>query len=95
VGAQDRLDRTPVEVARKRRDPGGDPGRLGPKLILVDVLVAPTAFHVDGGDDGAAGDEPDDEQPPLELGHQAGRRAAGSDVSTAASLPAAAYTPPR
>jgi hypothetical protein len=92
--SQDRLDRPAVDLAGKRRDPGRDPGRLGPQLVLIDVLLAPPAVHVDGGHDRAARDEPHDEQPPLELGHQAGGGAAGN-VSTAASLPAAAYTPPR
>jgi hypothetical protein len=95
VRPQHRLHRPTVEVAGERREARRDPGRLCPQLLFVDVLVAPPGVHVDGRDDPAPGDEPHDEQPPLEFGHQAGDRAGRHEVSTAASLPVAPYTPPR
>ena len=50
----------------------GDPVRLGRQLRLVDVLVAAGAVEEDGGHQAAAGHQADEEQPPLELGHQPG-----------------------
>jgi len=51
----------------------GDPGRLGALLELTDVLLAAAAVHRDDGDEAAAGDEADEQQPPLEFRHVAGR----------------------
>jgi hypothetical protein len=100
VGPKDGLDRAGVRRAGRWPDAPGNPGRLGSQLVIVDVDLAAPGVHVHGRDDAAAGHQADDQQPPLELGHQAGSSApagafAGRSVfSTAASLPAAAYTPP-
>jgi hypothetical protein len=51
----------------------GDPGRLRALLELTDVLLAAAAVHRDDGDEAAAGDEADEQQPPLEFRHVAGR----------------------
>ena len=51
----------------------GDPGGLGTFLELADVLLAPPAVHRHDCDEAAAGDEADDQQPPLEFRHVAGR----------------------
>ncbi len=57
----------------------GDPCRLGAALQLCEVLLAPPAIHRDDRDEAPAGDEPDDQQPPLEFGHVAGRIGPGRD----------------
>jgi hypothetical protein len=70
--AQDPLDRRRVgtpAAGELVRDPGG----LGALLKLADVLLAPLAVHRHDGDEAAAGDEADEQQPPLEFGHVAGR----------------------
>jgi hypothetical protein len=68
--------------------PIGDPADLGAPFELGQVLVATPGVHLNDRDQAAPGHEPDDQQPPLELSHQAGRigvrRAAGP-----------AYTRPR
>jgi hypothetical protein len=70
VLAEDGLDlarvKTPFAAAQPRRDPAG----LGRELGLVEVLLASGAVEEDHGDEAAAGDEADEQQPPLELGHQ-------------------------
>ena len=55
-------------------EPLADPGRLGRQLAVLDVLVVPCAIEVDDRHEAAAGHEAEQEQPPLELGHQAGPR---------------------
>ena len=54
-------------------EPIRDPGRLGAPLEPLDVLLPPPAIHRDDGDEAPAGDESDEQQPPLEFRHVAGR----------------------
>jgi hypothetical protein len=72
VGAEDRLDVGRVEGGATCQLVG-DPGRLRALLELTDVLLAPSAVHRDDSDEAAAGDEADEQQPPLEFRHVAGR----------------------
>jgi hypothetical protein len=74
VGPQDGLGIVAADRSALAREPHGDPGRLGPALVIGDVPVVPRALHEDDGDEPATGDDPDDQQPPLELGHYAARR---------------------
>jgi hypothetical protein len=70
--ADHRLDRCRVGTAptcQLIRDPGG----LGALLQLADVLLAPAAVHRHDRDEAAAGDQADEQQPPLEFRHVAGR----------------------
>jgi len=72
VGPQDGLDDGRIRTA----SPGelvGDPGGFGTLLELADVLLAPPALHGHDCDEAAAGDDADDQQPPLEFRHVAGR----------------------
>jgi hypothetical protein len=82
VRPQDILDRCRVRAARHApvvtstsagRELIGDPGGLGPLLQLADVLLASPAVHRDDRNEPAARHEPDEQQPPLEFGHVAGR----------------------
>ena len=77
-----------IEPRAAAREPLGDPGRLRPPLELADVLLAPPPVHRHDRDEAAAGDEPDEQQPPLEFRHQAGRIGAdpGSRVHSAAMI---------
>jgi hypothetical protein len=59
------------------RKPVCDPRRLAPTLKLAEVLLTSTAVHQDHRHEAAAGHEPDDQQPPLELRHQAERIGVG------------------
>jgi hypothetical protein len=72
VGAEDRLDVGRIDSAASCQLVG-DPGRLGALLKLADVLLAATAVHRDDSNEPAAGDEADEQQPPLEFRHVAGR----------------------
>jgi hypothetical protein len=63
-----------VDAPALGREPLRDPRRLGPALVLGHVPVVARAFHEDDRHEPATGHEPDDEQPPLELGHQAANR---------------------
>ena len=47
---------------------GRQPGRLARPLDRVDVRLAPARVHHDEPDQPGSDDEPDDEQPPVELG---------------------------
>jgi len=73
--AQDRLDGRSVGPAAPvpAGELVGDPGGLGPLLELADVLLPPPALHRHDCDEATAGDEADEQQPPLELRHVAGR----------------------
>jgi hypothetical protein len=51
----------------------GDPGGLGALLELADVLLPAPPLHRDHCDEAAAGNEADEEEPPLEFRHVAGR----------------------
>jgi hypothetical protein len=51
----------------------GDPGGLGALLELADVLLAPPPLHRDDRDEASARHEPDEQEPPLEFRHVAGR----------------------
>ena len=86
---QDGLDRRAGRSDRPPGEPLDDPGRLGPSLELADVLLAPPAVHRHDRDEAAARNEPDEQQPPLEFRHQAGR------IGPPAGLPRRAYTRPR
>jgi hypothetical protein len=88
MDAQDRLDGARVELPVAPGQARGDPRRLRPALELDDVLLAPPAVHRDDRHEAAAGHEADDEQPPLELRHQAGRIGPGG-------APGFPYTPSR
>jgi hypothetical protein len=68
--AEDCLDLVRVEPPLAAAEPGGDPLRLGRELGLLDVLLAPRPVEEDDGDEPTTGDQADEEQPPLELGHQ-------------------------
>jgi hypothetical protein len=46
----------------------GQPHRLARQLVRVDVLLAPARVHDHEPDQPGSDDEPDDEQPPVELG---------------------------
>lgn len=74
MGAQDIFDERRIgRPSAARGQPIGDPGRLGALLELADVLLAPTAFHRNHRHEAAAGHEADEQQPPLEFRHVAGR----------------------
>jgi hypothetical protein len=74
VGAKDALDEIRIErPAAARGQPVGDPRRLGALLELADILLAPAALHRHDRDEAPAGDEADEQQPPLEFRHVAGR----------------------
>jgi hypothetical protein len=47
---------------------GGQPRGLSRQLVCVDVLLAPARVHDHEPDQPGSNDEPDDEQPPVELG---------------------------
>jgi hypothetical protein len=64
-----RIDRPAVAAAQAVRDPR----RLGPLLELAHVLLAAAAIHREDRDEAPAGDEADEQQPPLEFRHVAGR----------------------
>lgn len=96
---EDRGDRSPIDVAVEAVDPLGDPVRLGLALEIVEVVLAAPGMHGDHGDEPAASNEPDEEQPPLERSHQPGR-IGRTENRIVARLPGrstriAAYTPRR
>jgi len=86
VEAQDRVDRVGIRpwIAAQ---PAGDPRRLGPSLELVEVLLATPSAHRHDRDEAPARDEAHDEQPPLKLGHQAGRIGPGGRGMASAMPP--------
>jgi hypothetical protein len=47
---------------------GRQPERLAWQLLGIDVLIAPSRVHHHEPDQPGSHDEPDDEQPPVELG---------------------------
>jgi len=69
VDAEDGLDGGGIQGSLAGGEPLGDPAGLGPLLELAHVLLAAPALHRNDRDEAAAGDEADDEQPPLELRH--------------------------
>jgi hypothetical protein len=71
----------------------GDPVRLGGPLELVEVGLAALAVHRHDRDEAAAGDEADEQQPPLELRHQGGR--IGRTAAPGGIRRRRAYTRPR
>jgi hypothetical protein len=74
VSAEDVIDERRIERASAaRREPVGNPCRLGALLELAHVLLAPAAFHRNHRHEAAAGHEADEQQPPLEFRHVAGR----------------------
>ena len=73
MDAQHGLHRSRIEVAIPGSKPVGDPRRLGAALHVVEVLVAPPPVHRNDRDEAAAGNEADEQQPPLEFRHQGGR----------------------
>ena len=85
---QDGLDGPGIDITTGSREPIGDPGRLGPPLQLRDVVLAPPTVRRHDRNEAAPGHEPDDEQPPLEFRHLAGRIGRGAP-------PGPAYTRPR
>jgi len=62
VSPEDRLGRVGIDVAAFRRQAVADPGRLGRSFAFEDQR------H-----EAAARDQADDQEPPLELGHQVRR----------------------
>jgi len=81
MGTQHGLDggrvRTPRRVATSPCAVGGqlvgDPRRLGALLELADVLLPAPSVHRHDGNEAAARDKADEQQPPLEFRHVAGR----------------------
>jgi hypothetical protein len=53
-------------------EPDRDPIRFGVPLVIGEIRIAPRALEEDDRDEPAARDEPDEEEPPLELGHSGG-----------------------
>jgi hypothetical protein len=84
---QDGVDCQGIDIRAGTGEPLGDPGRLGPPLELGDVLLAPPSVGRHDGDEAATGHEPDDEQPPLEFRHLAGRIGRGAPASPAYTRP--------
>jgi len=70
VGPEDGLRRVGIHVPPFRRQAFADPRRLGGPLALTDLVLATGAVHEDQRHEAAAGDQADDQQPPLKLGHQ-------------------------
>jgi hypothetical protein len=70
VGPEDGLGRVGIDVPPFGRQAFADPGRLGGPLALIDLVLAASAVHEDERHEAAAGDQADDQEPPLELGHQ-------------------------
>jgi len=78
VGPEDVLDdcrigAVPRLAAPARGELLGDPCGLGALLELADVLLAAPPLHRDNRDEAPARHEPDEQQPPLEFRHVAGR----------------------
>jgi hypothetical protein len=73
------LDVVGREVRSAQAEVPGDPVRLCRELILLDVVVSAAPIEHHDRDEPAARHEPDDQEPPLELGHppesRTGRRA--------------------
>jgi len=67
---QDGLDVVGIQAAAPGRKAERDPLCLGGELVLLEVLLAPCSIEEDDRDEPAARHEPDEQQPPLELGHQ-------------------------
>jgi hypothetical protein len=97
VGSEHGLDGRRIDgfaVPELIRDPGG----LRLALELADVLLAATAVHRHHRHETAASDQADDEQPPLEFRHVAGKdRAAPRSAPRGelSRLTTPAYTRPR
>lgn len=70
---QDGLDRAFVDVPVTRTEPRGDPVRLGPPLEVGEIFLATTTVRRYDRHETPARHEPNEEQPPLEFRHQAGR----------------------
>ena len=81
-----------VEARVDGGEPLGDPGRLGAPLEVGQVLLATPPVHGHDRHEAAAGHEADEQQPPLEFRHQAGR--IGREALTVRTG-APAYTRPR
>lgn len=79
-----------------RRAPGGqtvrDPVGLGRQLRIVEVLLSTGAVEENDGDEAATGHEPDEEEPPLELGHQVWPLGRGMERRIGPSLRASSAT---
>ena len=67
------LDELGAERSIASAEAVGDPCRLCPSFEVSEILIAATAVHRDDRDESPAGHEPDEQQPPLEFRHQAGR----------------------
>jgi hypothetical protein len=93
VEPQHGLDRRRVQPLGTAGEPVDDPGGLRLAFEADEVLLAAPAVHRHDGDEPATRDEPDEQQPPLELGHQAGRIGPGGGSSGGPFVPA--YTRPR
>lgn len=91
--AQDGLDVNRIELAAATAEPVRNPLRLGRELGLLEVLLAACPVEEDDGDEPAAGDEADEEQPPLELGHQCWPPVRRIGASLRGSAAARRYTP--
>ena len=76
---------------------GGDPLGLGRQLRFVDVRIATGAVEEDDRNEPAAGHQPDEQQPPLELGHQRwpGVRRIGASLRAIVPTVPRRYTPRR
>jgi hypothetical protein len=84
---QDGVDGLGVDSTARTGEPLRDPGRLGSPLELRDVLLAPPDVRRHDRDEAAPGHEPDDEQPPLEFRHLAGRIGRGARLGPAYTRP--------
>jgi len=71
VQSKDGIDGLSIDPLRGIGHAVDDPVRLGSLLELEEVLLASPAVHRHDGDEPAARDEPDEQQPPLELRHPA------------------------
>ena len=65
---QEALDRRGAEIVTLVLEHARQPKSFTGPLGLVDVDLAPTRVHQHDPDEARPDDEPDDEQPPVELG---------------------------
>jgi len=70
--AQQTFDRLGADVVPVLDHDRGDPRRLAWALDVIDLRFAPPRVHDDEPDQPGSHDEPDDEQPDVELGGHRG-----------------------